>query len=303
MRPRRASRSSACSRSSTYSVGTNGKSSVMCAGTPCWADQSCFARHSCTSGSASGTSTISALRGTGRRVRSGCERRRGADHVAPEGVVAANARDLPEPTLRVRRASGRLGRSGRGPAGARARTDPPRRDRGRALDLDRRTSPRRPGVRELGPRGPLVGVSRRRVLRHLRLLARRPDGARAGQRPRRRDVVPSGAPCRGFCRGPTRPLAPSRLAGPARDLRRRPLPDRRLRFGGRRLALRGLDRRRATPGRSASSLSGCWSSGSARAPRPTSRRCARPRGRCPRAPRPHTPRARRGSPARGSRSA
>ena len=63
------SRKSARMLSSTRSVGMNGYRTVMWAGTPRCADQSCFARQSETSGSASGTSTTRAVSGIGQTVR------------------------------------------------------------------------------------------------------------------------------------------------------------------------------------------------------------------------------------------
>ena len=200
--------------SSIFSVGAKGKRSVMCAGTPCWADQSCFARHSCTSGSASGTSTISALPGRGGEYAQARERRRRADHVAPEGVVAARARDLPEPALGLRRASRRLGRSGRGAAGAGARDHHPRRDRGCADDLSRRrvcsTTVRFDGwnVAVWAFLGGIVYGTIGYWLGGL-LVHALASGLRAGSSYRQARHV------RRLRRGSARPLAPPRLAGPA----------------------------------------------------------------------------------------
>ena len=196
-----------CSRSSILSVGTKGKRSVMCAGTPCWADQSCFARHSLTRGSASGTSTIKRAARHGRRVRSGCERRRRADHVAPETVVAARARDLPEPALRLRRASRRLGRSSRGAPGAGARDHHPRRDRRCSDDLPRGPAARRLSLRRLERRR--LGLPGRDRLRHRRLLARWPPRARVGKRAARGQLVSPGAARARLRRSSARPLARS----------------------------------------------------------------------------------------------
>ena len=131
------------SASSIFSVGTNGKRSVMCAGTPCWADAVVLRpplRRRVARPRAPRRS--SALRGTGRRVRSGVNAA-AAEPVAPARVVAARALGLPARARVCSRRSGRLGRRSRGAAGAGARDHPPRRDRRCPDDLARGPAARR----------------------------------------------------------------------------------------------------------------------------------------------------------------
>ena len=214
----------------------------MCAGTPRCADQSCFARQSETSGSASGTTIDERAFGhSGGQYARRREHRSRADPVAPEGVVAARARDLPEPALGLRRASRRLGRSGGGATGARARDHHPRRDRRRPDDLSRGPSARRLrfdgwNVAVWAFLGGLVYGTVAYWLGGL-LVHALASALRSGSSYRQ---------ARHLLAFAAAPLALSLvLVWPVRhrDLRRRPLPDRRLRRRDRRVDLRRADPR------------------------------------------------------------
>ena len=227
----------------------------MCAGTPRCADQSCCARHSETSGSASGPRPRARFQAFAQTVRWPREHRRGDDPFAAEGLVAP------------RRSRVLAHRAARSPRCATTRTRPPRRGRSRSSRSS--SSPGIAGMLSTSLAGRLLddanfdglnvvrlGVHRRGVLRAARLLARRAArlrdrGRGCGARARTaRRGTSSGSPWRpslSRCCG---------LARAARDLRRGRLPHAAARTPGSGTSSSRRSSSARSPGRSRSSRSG-----------------------------------------------